>query len=396
MQRKLQNILWIVTLLGLVFVTACSGLTQGATPTPTPAVEGEVNPLVNATGIVLPARFTTLSLTSGGVVAELLVGENDVVVAGQPLLRLEGTEDLQAAVAAARLEVVAAQHDLDLLYKDLDVRLAQAYQAVVDAKQALRDAERRAYNVERAAKQVHIDQAHANLVLARDKLEKAIEDFEPYEDKPEDNLTRAAYLSAKAQAEEQYDQSARLLNNLLAGANDLDVDEAEAELGVAQAGLDVAQREYEMVQKGPDPQDVKLAEEQLANAKAQLNAAEAALRDLELQAPFDGTVSELYVRQSQWIAPGQPVLSLADLGHLRVETTDLNEIDVARLDVGNSAIVTFDALPNVSVKGKVVRIAPKASEGSGVNYTVVVELDEVPPKLRWSMTAFVDIEVIED
>jgi HlyD family secretion protein len=72
------------------------------------------------------------------------------------------------------------------------------------------------------------------------------------------------------------------------------------------------------------------------------------------------------------------VLSLADLGHLRVETTDLNEIDVARLDVGNNAIITFDALPNVSVEGKVVRIAPKASEGSGVNYTAVVELDEIP------------------
>lgn len=396
MRRNLRKTFWIATLLGLVFVTACGGLTQGATPTPTPAVEGDTTPLVNATGIVLPARFTTLSLTSGGVVAELLVGENDVVSAGQPLLRLEGTEDLQAAVAAARLEVVAAQHDLDLLYKDLDVRLAQAYQAVVDAKQALRDAERRAYNVELAGKQVDIDQAHANLVLARDKLEKAIEDFEPYEDKPEDNLTRAAYLSAKAQAEKQYDQSARLLNNLLAGANDLDVEDAEAELGVAQSGLDVAQREYETLQKGPDPQDVKLAQERLSNAKAQLTAAEAALRDLELLSPFDGTLSVLYVKQSQWIAPGQPVLLLADLGHLRVETTDLNEIDVARLDVGKSAIVTFDALPNVSVKGKVVRIAPKASEGSGVNYTVVVELDEVPPKLRWGMTAFVDIEVNED
>jgi HlyD family secretion protein len=185
------------------------------------------------------------------------------------------------------------------------------------------------------------------------------------------------------------------LNNLLAGANDLDVAEAQAEVGVAQAQLAAAQREYEMLLKGPDPQDVKLAEERLAYAKAQLSAAEAALRDLELQAPFDGTVSELYVRQSEWIAPGQPVLSLADLGHLRVETTDLNEIDVARLDVGNGAIVTFDALPDISVGGKVVRIAPKASEGSGVNYTVVVELDEIPPKLRWSMTAFVDIEVTE-
>jgi HlyD family secretion protein len=395
MQKRLLKIMYILTLLGLVLVTACSGLTGGATPTPTPVVEGEITPLVNATGIVVPARFTTLSVTSGGVIAELLVEENDVVTAGQPLLRLEGTEDLQAAVAAAQLEVVAAQYDLDLLSKDLDLRLSKASQAVVDAKQALRDAERRQYNIELAAKPVDIDQARANLVLARDKLEKALEDFEPYENKPEDNLTRAALLSVKAQAEERHDAAVRLLNNLLAGANDLDVAEAQVEFEVAQAQLAFAQREYEMLQKGPDPQDVKLAEERLVYAKAQLRAAEAALRDLELQAPFDGTVSELYVRQSEWIAPGQPVLSLADLGHLRVETTDLNEIDVARLDVGNHAIVTFDALPAVSVGGKVVRIAPKASEGSGVNYTAVVEMDEIPSKLRWSMTAFVDIEVTE-
>jgi HlyD family secretion protein len=394
MQKKLLKITFILTVLGFL-LAGCSGLPQRATPTPTPVAEDDLTPLVNATGIVVPARYTTLSVTSGGVVAELLVEENDVVTAGQPLLRLQGTEDLQVAVAAAQLEVVAAQHDLDLLSKDLDLRLSQANQSVVDAKQVLRDAERRQYNVELAAKPVDIDQARANLVLARDRLEKALEDYEPYEDKPEDNLTRAAYLSAKAQAEEQHDAAVRLLNNLLAGANDLDVAEAQSQVGVAQAQLAVAQREYGMLQKGPDPQDVMLAQERLAYAKAQLSAAEAALRDLELQAPFDGTVSEMYVRQSQWIAPGQPVLSLADLGNLRVETTDLNEIDVARLDVGNSTIVTFDALPDVSVAGKVVRIAPKASEGSGVNYTAVVELDEIPPKLRWSMTAFVDIEVTE-
>jgi len=395
MLKRLLNIQSVLILLALLLLVGCSGLPQRATPTPTPVVEGDLTPLVNATGIVVPARYTTLSVTTGGVIAELLVEENDVVTAGQPLMRLKGSEDLQAAVAAAQLEVVAAQHDLDLLSKDLDLRLSRANQAVVDAKQALRDAERRLYNVELAAKQVDIDQARANLVLARDKLEKALEDYEPYEDKPEDNLTRAALLSAKAQAEEQHDAAVRLLNNLLAGANDLDVAEAQAGFEFAQAQLAVAQREYEMLQKGADPQDVKLAEERLTYAKAQLSAAEAALRDLELQAPFDGTVSELYVRQSQWIAPGQPVLSLADLGHLRVETTDLNEIDVARLDVGNSAIVTFDALPDVSVEGKVVRIAPKASEGSGVNYTAIVELDEIPMKLRWSMTAFVDIEVTE-
>jgi multidrug resistance efflux pump len=76
-----------------------------------------------------------------------------------------------------------------------------------------------------------------------------------------------------------------------------------------------------------------------------------------------------------------------------VETTDLNEIDVARVKVGDKAIVTFDALPDVVVSGVVTRIAPKASEGSGVNYTVTVELDQIPIESRWGMTAFVDIEV---
>jgi hypothetical protein len=117
--------------------------------------------------------------------------------------------------------------------------------------------ERRQYNVELEAKQVDIDQARANLVLARDKLEKTLEDFEPYEDKPEDNLTRAALLSVKAQVEEQHDAAVRLLNNLLAGANDLDVAEPRP-VELAQAQLAVAQREYEMLQR-PDPQDVKLA-----------------------------------------------------------------------------------------------------------------------------------------
>jgi len=89
------------------------------------------------------------------------------------------------------------------------------------------------------------------------------------------------------------------------------------------------------------------------------------------------------------------VATLADLGHLRVETTDLNEIDAARVAVGASASVTFDALPGVEVGGVVKSIAPKAAEGSGVNYTAIIELDEIPALLRWGMTAFVDIAVSE-
>jgi multidrug resistance efflux pump len=84
---------------------------------------------------------------------------------------------------------------------------------------------------------------------------------------------------------------------------------------------------------------------------------------------------------------------LADMDHLQVETTDLNEIDVAQIQVGDVASISFDALPDLLITGVVTSIAPKSSAGSSVNYTVVIELDELPEELRWGMTAFVDIEV---
>jgi multidrug resistance efflux pump len=101
----------------------------------------------------------------------------------------------------------------------------------------------------------------------------------------------------------------------------------------------------------------------------------------------------LNINPSEFVSPGQPVLLLADLNNLEVETTDLGEIDVAQIKVGDTAIITFDAIPDVQVEGTVKRIAPKAAEGSGVNYTVIVEVNELPDQLRWGMTAFVDIEL---
>ena len=87
------------------------------------------------------------------------------------------------------------------------------------------------------------------------------------------------------------------------------------------------------------------------------------------------------------------ILVLADLSQLQVETTDLSEIDVAQIVVGDKAKVTFDALVDVVVEATVTRISDRASTGSGVNYRVVLELDEIPSGLRWGMTAFVDIEI---
>lgn len=382
-------------LFGLVvasMLAGCNAINPQPTATPEPEQVEMFNPVVNATGVVVPLQWSRLSLPAAGLIEELPVHVDDNAEAGQVLIRLQGSENLSAAIAAARLQVAQAQYNLDQLYKNPELRAAQAGKDVAEAKIAIRDAERTLRNLSSLAKQVDIEQARANVALAKDRMEDAREDYEPYANKPEDNPVRAAFLSKKAQAEKDYENAVRLLNNLTGQANALDMAEAQADHEIAQARLAVAERDWEIYQAGPDPEQVRLAEQTLVNAQSQLAAAEAALKDLELTAPFSGTISELYVRQNEWASPGQPVLLLADLSRLRVETTDLNEIDVARVKVGSKAMITFDALPELQVTGRVFRIATKASEGSSVNYTVVIELDELPEALRWGMTAFVDIE----
>ena len=384
--------LFCLVFLGWLAFSGCSALSP-ATPTAEPLPLEDFAPTVSATGVVVPQRWSQLSVTTSGVISQVGINENDLVEQGQTLIELKGEANLLAALAAARFELASAQHALDSLYKDSDLRAAQAHQTLIEARQKLRDAQRYQDNLDAPAPQGDINQARANLVIAKDRLEKAQEDFAPYEKKPESNLVRAGLLSKLAQAEKDYEAAERRLNNLIGTSSELDLAEADADVVLAQEQVAVAERDYQIYQKGPDPDEVRLAEERVANAKAQVAAAEAALEDLQLLAPFDGTISELFVRENEWIALGQPVLMLADLDHLQVQTTDLNEIDVARVRVGNSASLTFDALPDRVLNGKVVRIAPKASAGSGVNYTVIIELDDIPQNLRWGMTAFVDIEI---
>lgn len=387
------SILVVLILLGAQLVSGCQGST--VTPTAETVSDEEFTPVVSATGVVVPEQWTTLSVASPGSVSKLLVSEDEKVSTEQVLLKLDGEDQLQAAISAANFELVSAQEALDALYKNPEKRAALAAQGIVDAQRAIDDAKKRLDNLISDADPDDIDQARASVVLAKDQLDKAMEDFAPFEKKPEDNLTRAVLLSRVAQTRDLYEAAVRRLNNLVGDANALDMQEAQSDLALAEAQLVTAQRDYEILKAGPDPDNVAMAEARLASAKDQLSAAQAALKDLELRAPFDGTISEVNVRQNEWVVPGQPLMLLADLSNMQVETTDLNEIDVAQVDVGDPVTVTFDALPGIEVEGEVVEISPKSSTGAGVNYKVLVKLAEIPPQLRWGMTAFVDIAVDE-
>ena len=139
-----------------------------------------------------------------------------------------------------------------------------------------------------------------------------------------------------------------------------------AETGVATAEAGVANAEAAIVQAQPGldlargrrrPEDVAVAEAAVAQARAGLDAATATMAQAELAAPFDGTVSAVWHRAGEMVQSGQDVLALGDPDAMRVETPDLRETDVGRLQIGQKVDVTFDALPIRAFEGTITRIA---------------------------------------
>ncbi len=381
-------------LLAAFLLGACSSGESARQPDGIPPVVEELFvPVVSATGQVVPHLYASLSLPSSGVVASVEVSEGDAVASGAVLLRLAGRERLEAALAAARLDEVLATQALDRVYDEADLARALAEQAMALARDEFRkeDYDRTVQQEGNRASDDTIKRARANVTLAQARADDAKDAYDSTPGSTSDPAkaaAQAAYLSAKA----ALDSARRSLNWYTGHPTEIQQAMLDADVAVAEARLAEAERAWDRLENGPDPDLLEQAQARLRQSQAAVSAAEAALRDTELRAPFAGSIGAVMVRPMEFAAPGAPLIDLADLARLQVETTDLSEVDVRRVRVGAPATITFDALPDVQVGGRVTRIAPKASPGSGVNYTVWVSLDEIPQGLLWGMTAFVDIE----
>ena len=382
----------ILMLALMLLLAACSGGGQDVTESTDLLPADDFVPIISATGVVKPTRWATLSFPGGGLVRELLVERGDQVDEGQVLAQLSSVEQARAALTAAQLENINADQALDDLLENTELYSAQAQLALANARDALDSAEYK-WTVRQEGNRASsntIRGAEANLILANEEVDRAQSKY----DQAHGDANRALALSNLVAAKQHRDSIQRNINWYLGAPDEIEKAVLDAELAEAQANLAAAERAYEKVKDGPDPEARELAQARFDYAQASLRAAEAALADMELSAAFAGTISEVYTRSDEFVGPGQPIMLLADLANLIIETTDLNEIDVAQIEIGDPASITFDALPDIVLQGTLTYIAPKASQGSGVNYLVEVQLEDAfPESVRWGMTAFVDIQV---
>ena len=395
---------WMILLLAAALLTACDQPSSAATPAPAVA-STPIPAVISASGKVVPIRWATLSYQTGGLITAVNVQTGDTVKQGDVLVQInEADAKLQIAQAKAALTVAQAQV-AQLKAGPQPERVAAAEQTVKQAAASVQAAQAQlaqlragANAADLAAAQASIAQAEAQLKVARDNYDKATQCYgvPGKNDQVCPNLgtVEEQLRAALASAEQNYQAAVARLNQLKAGATKEQLDAASANIASAQAQQGAAQAQLDLLKAGMLPEQIAVAEAGVTQAQAALDIATAQLTKLQITAPFDGLVGTLYVRSGELATAGSPVVTLGDVSTLQVETTDLGEADVARVRVGATAQITFDALPGKTLTGKVQRSAPMpAASQAGVNYTVVIQLDEIDPALRWGMTAFVDIQV---
>lgn len=387
---------------GLLLTACLPSRLPGATAkdaAPPPVVTADNRVIVE--GRLVPGEAVGLAFNSSGEISEVLVEEGMVVKAGDVLARLGNREAFEARVDSTKLELAAAQLELltakdavSQLSKNLPERQTQALQTMTNAKEALRQADIKYKNINTPATTADLNEARANYAVAKDRLDKAQDDFNPFEKKPEDNLQRAYFLSRLADAQRKFDAAEKNLNKLLGGTSDFFESQYEAELKIAQDRLTQAKNDYDILMAGPDPDELMLAENRVATAEIRVVAAETAIKsaisalaDLDLVATIDGTVVNEDLIVGQRVTPGQEVVRLADFSEWFVETDNLTEIDVVDIALGDKATITPDAIPDLNLSGIVEKIANKFEDKRGdVTYTTRLRLEEIDPRLRWGMT----------
>ncbi len=165
-----------------------------------------------------------------------------------------------------------------------------------------------------------------------------------------------------------------------------DIADADAQLALAKAQLEDAQRAYDLIQNGPDSGD-------LSAAQARVDAAQAALSVAQITAPFSGTITQAEPISGDQVALGTQAFRLDDLSNLLVDV-QVSEVDINSVSVGQPVSITFDAVSGKEYNGTVTEVSQAGDTTSGeVDFTVTVKLTDADSQVKPGMTAAVNIIV---
>ncbi len=286
-------------------------------------------PSVSTDNAYLKTDMTVVSPRIRGQIMSVLIKDNQVVMAGQPLVELDGSDYAQRLLAA-QASLAAADAALARLASEYD--LARASTAEVQTRIQAADADRARTAADKSRYQALL----ASGTIARQKLDEA----------------QASAIRAAAES-----------------------DRARAALAVSRKQVDVVglRRAELLAQK--------------AQAQAALMLAKQDADHTVITAPIAGVVADRKAEVGTYVQPGSRLLTVVPLRSLYV-IANFKETQTSRMLVGQTVEVRLDALPGRNFTGKVESLSPGSGSEFGLlpfepgtgNFTKIVQ--RVPVRIQ--------------
>ncbi len=328
------------------------------------------------TGNFLSAQQAMIAFQLPGRLKEYLVQEGATVKAGEPLAVLDTTTlELQIAQAKAALSLAQA--------RSKQAQTPASAETLAAAEAGLRAAESNFARVSAGPTADDLALAKANL----DRAKAALDQAQALYDKAGGATNPMAGLLPTSvglqQATSGYEAA-------LAQWNLAKNHPTTAELAGVAAQL--AQAKSVVAQLTPTAENLAIAQAGVDQAQAALDLASATLENATITAPFDGTVVSTGPKVGEYVNPGVPVVTLADLAHMQV-LANVDEITLSELKVGQPAILFVDALGDQTLTGRIAKIGLWATSGGGVtSVPVTLDVDPSEAKVYPGLSATVQFE----
>lgn len=173
------------------------------------------------------------------------------------------------------------------------------------------------------------------------------------------------------------------LANLLKGADARDIESAEIALKEKESAL-------EKLKAGADSLDIRSKRNSAQQKADALADARQALADCSVRAPFDGIAADIKVKKGDSVSSGNVLLTF--IGKQKIVEVSLNEIDAAKIRLGQKAVINFDAADELSVAGEVAEIDSLGTANQGVSsFNAKIIFDIEDERIKPGMSAAVSI-----
>lgn len=228
---------------------------------------------------------------------------------------------------------------------------------------------------------IKADNARTRLRDAQISLQKTKDDY-----LGENNLLKNLKLEIETARQQlewdslQYTRLKRLWDQKIGSENNLQ--QAELKYETTQNQLKVLQKKYKQSRN-----DLEKAYEMASN---RLKGERTTLSDFTVRALMDGRVYELHKEVGELISPQERIAEIGSRDSFKIEM-DVDEVDVARISLRDTALVTLDAYPKEVYEAVILSVLPKKN-AQNLTYTVRAQFID-PPELLYGLSGEANIIV---